>query len=325
MKKYLSITKVVSLILVLSIQVFAAKTLKISTTLPGDNPSVEALQYFADKVKSETNGELDVKVFNSSQLGGNRDGLEGLLLGTLEMVMVTAGPLAQFVPQAEIVSLPYMFQSTEHLHTALDGKPGEIIGEKLEAKGFVPLFWLDGGSRSIMNNKKPIYKPEDLNGLKIRVQPSNVTIAMGNAMGAIATPMEQGEVYGALEQGVLDGWENSPTTLYSLKLYEVTKYFSETNHLMAPDVLLMSKKVYSKLTPQEQSIVKNVAKDAQDFQRKLWVEKENDIIQNLKNHGVIFNKVDSIEPFVEKTKYLWEEFSKKNGSELIEEVQKSKQ
>lgn len=324
MKKYLSITKVVYLMLALSIQIFAAKTLKISTTLPGDNPSVEALQYFADKVKSETNGELDVKVFNSSQLGGNRDGLEGLLLGTLEMVMVTAGPLAQFVPQAEIVSLPYMFQSTEHLHAALDGKPGEMIGEKLEDKGFVPLFWLDGGSRSIMNNKKPIYKPEDLNGLKIRVQPSNVTIAMGNAMGAIATPMEQGEVYGALEQGVLDGWENSPTTLYSLKLYEVTKYFSETNHLMAPDVLLMSKKVYSKLTPQEQIIVKNAAKDAQNFQRKLWVEKENDIIENLKNHGVVFNKVDSVEPFVERTKYLWEEFSKKNGNELIEEVQKSK-
>lgn len=324
MNKYISAIKIISLALGLSVSSFAAKTLKISTTLPADNPSVEALQHFANKVKEETKGELDVKVFNSSQLGGNRDGLEGLLLGTLEMVMVTAGPLAQFVPQAEIVSLPYMFQSTEHLHAALDGKPGEMIAEKLEAKGFVPLFWLDGGSRSIMNNKKPIYKPEDLSGLKIRVQPSNVTIAMGNAMGAIATPMEQGEVYGALEQGVLDGWENSPTTLHSLKLYEVTKYFSETNHLMAPDVLLMSKKVYSKLTTEEKKIVKDAAKDAQEFQRKLWVEKESDIIQDLKEKGVVFNKVDSVDPFVERTKHLWEEFNKKNGSELIEEVQKIK-
>lgn len=316
------ITKIIILISFLSSISFSAKTLKISTTLPGDNPSVEALQYFADKVQKETNGELNVKVFNSSQLGGNRDGLEGLLLGTLEMVMVTAGPLAQFVPQAEVLSLPYMFQSTEHLHAVLDGKPGKIIEKYLINKGFVPLFWLDGGSRSIMNNKKPIYKPEDLNGLKIRVQPSNVTIAMANAMGAIATPMEQGEVYGALEQGVLDGWENSPTTLFSLKLYEVTKYFSETNHLMAPDVLLISKKTYSKLTQEQKIIIKNVAKDAQNFQRQLWIERENGIIKKLKNLGVKFNKVDTIQPFIDRTKYLWEEFDKKNGSELIKEIQK---
>lgn len=317
---------IIGMSLLLSMSAYAAKTLKISTTLPVGNPSVEALEFFAKKVTTDSKGELDVKVFTNSQLGGNRDGLEGLLLGTLEMVMVTAGPLSQFVPTADLVSLPYMFQSTDHLHAALDGKPGEMIGNDMRAKGFVPMFWLDGGSRSIINNKRPVYKPEDLNGLKIRVQPSNVTINMGNAMGAIAVSMEQGEVYGALEQGVLDGWENSPTTLHSLKLYEVSKYFSETNHLMAPDVLLMSKKVHDKLSSSEKEIVIQAAKDAQDFQRKLWVEREEKIVEELKSFGVQFNKVDDLTPFVERTKSLWDDYSKKNknGKMLIEEVQKLK-
>lgn len=326
MKKFMSkiIFLILSLMLSVNVMGAKAKVLKISTTLPESHPSAQALEYFAKKVNEESKGTLNVKVFGNSQLGGNRDGLEGLLLGSLEMVMVTAGPLSQFVPSAELVSLPYVFESNEHMHSVLDGKPGEMLAEKMTAKGFVPLFWLDGGSRSIMNNKKPIQTPEDLEGIKIRVQPSKITIDMANAMGAIGVAMEQGEVYGALEQGVLDGWENSSITLHSLKLYEVTKYFSETNHLMAPDILLISKKSFDKLNDQEKNIIKKVAKEAQSYQRNLWIEEEQKIVADLKEKGVIFNKIDNLKPFMERTSYLSNDFSKKNGPELIAEINKLK-
>ncbi|MBC7240260.1 MAG: DctP family TRAP transporter solute-binding subunit, partial [Chloroflexi bacterium] len=183
-------------------------------------------------------------VFPSSQLGEQRDALEGMKVGTLEMAMVAAGPLGQFVPQVDVLNLPYMFRGLDHLHKALDGDAGKKLISYIDQAGYEFLFWMDAGTRNVINNKRPIYKPEDLKGLKIRVMPSKIMVDTLNLMGAIATPMGQGEVYSALQQGVIDGWENNPPTLLTLKLYEVSKYFSWTRHFCVPDVVLMSKKVF---------------------------------------------------------------------------------
>jgi len=156
----------------------------------------------------------------------------------------------------------------------LDGPPGQQLIADTNKAGFVFLFWADAGSRSVINNKRPVNSPEDLKGLKSRVMNSKLMVDTLNALGAIATPMGQGEVYSALQQGVLDGWENNPTTLYTLKLYEVSKYYSWTRHFSTPDVILMSRKVFDKLTPEEQKAMVEAGKEASVKGRKFWAAAE---------------------------------------------------
>lgn len=299
----------------------APKVLKLSSVLPEGHPTHKAMVFFADLVKEKTKGEIEIRVFPSSQLGEQRDALEGMKVGTLEMAMVAAGPLGQFVPQVDVLNLPYMFRSLDHLHKALDGEAGKKLIGYINQAGYEFLFWMDAGSRNIINNKRPIYKPEDLKGLKIRVMPSKIMVDTLNLMGAIATPMGQGEVYSALQQGVIDGWENNPPTLLTLKLYEVSKYFSWTRHFTVPDVVLMSKKVYDGLTPEQQKAIKEAAVEGMAKQREFWADFEGKAVEELKTKGIAFNDVPDLTPFAEKVKPVWEGYISKFGKELIDAIQ----
>ena len=284
----------------------AAVVLKLSNVLPDGNPTTESLVFFAEKVKEKTGGEVEVRLFNNSALGGQREALESMQAGTLEMCMANAGPMAQFVPTMDVLSLPYVFQSTEHM-----------IKADIDKAGFVFLYWGDGGSRNLINNKKPITKPEDLKGLKIRVMDSRLMVNTLNAMGAIATPMAQGEVYSALQQGVLDGWENNPVTLLTLKLYEVSDYFSWTQHFMVPDLVLISKQAFEKLTPEHQKALLEAGRESEAKQREYWNAFVGKTVEELKSHNVKFNDVD-IAPFVQSVQPVWEDYTKKFGTELLD-------
>jgi len=295
----------------------AAVVLKLSNVLPDGNPTTESLVFFAEKVKEKTGGEVEVRLFNNSALGGQREALESMQAGTLEMCMANAGPMAQFVPTMDVLSLPYVFQSTEHMFKALNGKAGEMIKADIDKAGFVFLYWGDGGSRNLINNKKPITKPEDLKGLKIRVMDSRLMVNTLNAMGAIATPMAQGEVYSALQQGVLDGWENNPVTLLTLKLYEVSDYFSWTQHFMVPDLVLISKQAFEKLTPEHQKALLEAGRESEAKQREYWNAFVGKTVEELKSHNVKFNDVD-IAPFVKSVQPVWEDYTKKFGTELLD-------
>ncbi|MGB9661307.1 MAG: TRAP transporter substrate-binding protein [Moorellaceae bacterium] len=302
----------------------AKKVLKLSSVLPEGHPTHEAMVFFANQVKDKTKGEIEIQVFPNSQLGEQRDALEGMKVGTLEMAMVAAGPLGQFVPTVDVLNLPYIFRDLDHLHKALDGDPGKKLSGDIQKAGYEFLFWMDSGSRNVINNKRPIYKPEDLKGLKIRVMTNKLMVDTLNRMGAIATPMGQGEVYSALQQGVIDGWENNPPTLLTLKLYEVSKYFSWTRHFIIPDVVLMSKKVFDGLTPEQQKAVKEAASEAMAKQRELWANFETKSVEELKQKGIQFNDVPDITPFVERVKPVWETYTSKFGTELVEAIQKVK-
>lgn len=299
----------------------APKVLKLSSVLPEGHPTHQAMVFFANLVKERTKGEIEIRVFPSSQLGEQRDALEGMRVGTLEMAMVAAGPLGQFVPQVDVLNLPYMFRNLDHLHKALDGDAGKKLIGYINQAGYEFLFWMDAGSRNVINNKRPIYKPDDLKGLKIRVMPNKIMVDTLNLMGAIATPMGQGEVYSALQQGVIDGWENNPPTLLTLKLYEVSKYFSWTRHFTVPDVVLMSKKVYDSLTPEQQKIIKEAAVEGMAKQRQLWADFEGKAVEELKAKGIAFNDVPDLTPFAEKVKPVWEGYIGKFGKELIDAIQ----
>ena len=300
------------------------KILKMSAVLPDSHPTVRSMKLFGDLVKEKTKGQIEVQVFPNSQLGEQRDNLEQLKMGTLDMMLTAAGPLGQFAPTVDVVNLPYVFKDLNHLHKAMDGEAGKKLAADIEKAGFVFLYWSDSGSRNIINNKRPITTPDDLKGVKIRVMTSQLMVNTLNSMGAIATPMGQGEVYSALQQGVIDGWENSPTVLLTLKLYEVSKYFSWTHHFVSPDVILMSKKTQEKLTPDQQKAVMEAAKEAAVKQREFWATDEKSAVDELVKKGVIFNEIKDVNAFKEKVQPVWKAYTDKHGTDLLNMIDKAK-
>ncbi len=295
-------------------------TLRVTNTLPMDHPMNMALKQFSEGVAARTNGRIEVQMFPNSQLGGNTEMVEGVQLGTIDMCNQFAGAFANYVPEMEVLALAFLFQSEDHLFKSLDGQPGEILAKALRAKGFEPLGYFYGGSRSLMNNVRPINSPSDLTGLKIRTIPTKITLEGINKMGAIATPMSQADVYSALEQGVLDGWENSPITLQTLKLYEVTKYVSWTRHFMTPDLFAISEKTWAKLSDADKAIFKDEAKKAVAYERQIWGKKSEEAVAQLKEEGVKFNDVSDLQAFRDATSPLWNEYEAKYHNGLVKAI-----
>ena len=294
--------------------------LRVTNTLPMDHPMNQGLQKFADGVKERTSGNVTVQLFPNSQLGGNVEMVEGVQLGTIDMCNQFAGAFANYVPEMNVLALAFLFQSEDHLFNSLNGKAGDVLADALRKKGFEPLGYFYGGSRSLMNNVRPINSPEDLKGLKIRTIPTNITLEGINRMGAIATPMSQADVYSALEQGVLDGWENSPITLYTLKLYEVTKYVSWTRHFMTPDLFTISSKTWAKLPDEYKTIIREEAAKAVDYERQLWDKSSSETVTKLKEEGVKFNDVADLQAFRDATSSLWDEYEAEYHNGLIQAV-----
>ena len=295
--------------------------LRATNTLGEDHPMTQALRFMSTELEKRTNGEVKLDVYPNSQLGGNKEMVEGVALGTIDIAQQFAGTFSSYVPEMEILVQPFLFKSEDGLFKALNGKAGEILAGALEKKGFVPLTYFYGGSRSFINNERPINTVEDLKGLKIRVIGVKTVIKAVNQMGAIATPMSQDEVYSALQQGVIDGWENSPVTMYSLKLYEQSKYFSYTRHLMTPDLVALSKVSAKKIGDKNLAILKDLAKEASELERKLWAENEGKMVQEMTEKGwVEFNEIADITPFADATKDLLEEYEAKYKNGLVEAV-----
>jgi TRAP-type transport system periplasmic protein len=295
--------------------------LRVTNTLSMDHPMNKALEQFAAGVAERTDGRIEVQLFPNSQLGGNEEMVEGVQLGTIDMANQFAGAFANYVPEIEVLSLAFLFQSEDHLYRALNGEAGEILADALRDKGFEPLGYFYGGSRSLMNNVRPINHPRDLNGLTIRTIPANITLAGINAMGAIASPMSQDEVYSALEQGVLDGWENSPVTLYTLSLHEVTKYVSYTRHFMTPDLFTISSRTWEKISEEDRAIIREEAQKAVDFERSIWAEAtEEAVAKSMEEAGTEYNEVGDIQAFRDATRSLWDEYEARYQNGLIDAV-----
>lgn len=322
MKRLILLTTL--LMLVASTSFAEPIVLRATNTLGEDHPMTMALRYMSTEIAKRTNGEVKLDVYPNSQLGGNKEMVEGAMLGTIDIAQQFAGAFSSYVPEMDILALPFLFKSEEGLFKALDGEAGDILAKALEKRGFVPLTYFYGGSRSFINNVRPINTPEDLKGLKIRVIGVKTVIEAINALGAIATPMSQSEVYSALQQGVLDGWENSPVTLYSLKLYEQSKYFSYSKHLMTPDLVALSKVTAKKLGEKNLAILKEVAQDASKMERKLWAENEGKMVKEMTDKGWCeFNQIADLTPFIEKTKYLQDQYEAKYKNGLVELIRKN--
>jgi len=266
-------------------------TLKFSDQVAEDNPHVKADNHFAEFVNAKEAG-LDVQVFPNSQLGGARESLEGMQSGTIEISKVSAGALSSFCPEFSIFSLPYVFVSKEEVSKALNGEVGKILEASLNNAGFELLAYYDTGFRSIFNGKRPINSLKDLAGLKIRVMNDPIMIDAINTLGALATPIAYSELYSALKQGVVDGAEQPPVALYAQKFYEVSEYFSMTNHFYDLNVVVMSKPVFDSLSSDQQKIIKAAAKETQEFEWNLWNELEKGVLDDLRAEGMKINELD---------------------------------
>jgi tripartite ATP-independent transporter DctP family solute receptor len=228
----------------------------------------------SDIIKQKTGGKHSIKVYTGTALGGEKDTIEQTKIGALDLVRINVAPMNNICPETMVPTMPFLFRSKEHMRKVLDGPVGDEILKACAAQGFVGLAFYDSGSRSLYTVKKPVKSLADAKGLKIRVQQSDLWVSLLQAMGANATPMPYGEVYTALKTGLVDGAENNWPSYDTSKHHEVAKFYSQTEHSMAPEMLLMSKKIWDTLTPDEQKIFQAAAKESVPYMRKLWDEKE---------------------------------------------------
>jgi tripartite ATP-independent transporter DctP family solute receptor len=274
-------------------------TLKSSDTHPDGYPTVAAVQKMGEMVKERTGGRICVEVFHSAQLGEEKDTIEQTKFGVIDLNRVSMGPFNNLIEETKVVSLPFIFRSVEHMHKVMDGDIGAEIAAAFEPHGFVALAFYDGGSRSFYNSKKPIDSIDDLAGMKVRVMQSDVFVDMMTALGANATPMPYGEVYSAIQTGVIDGAENNWPSFESSGHYEVAGYYTLNQHLIVPEVLVMSKVSWDKLSPEDQEILRQAARDSMPVNRELWAAREKESEDKVRAAGVqIIDNIDKT-PFIE--------------------------
>lgn len=260
---------------------------------PDDYPTVLAVRHMGELLAKSTNGRHSIKVFAKSALGSEKDTIEQTKLGALAMTRVNVAPMNNICASTMVPTMPFLFRDTAHMRKVLDGAIGQEILKDCEAQGFVGLAFYDSGSRSIYSVKKPVKTLADTKGMKIRVQQSDLWVALMEAMGANATPMPFGEVYTALKTGLVDAAENNYPSYESTRHFEVAKYYNKTEHSMAPEILLFSKKTWDTLTPADQAAIRAAAKESVVYMRKLWDEREAKSLATVKAGGAQIVEVDT--------------------------------
>lgn len=295
-------------------------TLKLSHGLDVTHPVHKAMVFMAERVKENSAGRLSIEIYPNEQLGSERENLEQLQLGSLAMTKTSSGPMESFVPAMKVFGLPYLFRDSEHMWKVLKGEIGRELLQAGESKGLKGLCYFDAGARSFYTVRKPIQVPEDLQGMKIRVMKSEMCLRMIQAMGGSPTPIDWGELYTSLQQGVVDGAENNPPSFVTARHYEICKYYSLDEHVRLPDVLLISTVVWNKLPPEDQQILSEAAREAVEYQRELWNEVEQSSLTKAREAGVTILHPDK-EPFRESVQSLWQEFEDTEIGRLAQRIQ----
>tara|TARA_R110002049_G_scaffold4179_6_gene29825 strand:- start:6661 stop:7635 length:975 start_codon:yes stop_codon:yes gene_type:complete len=297
------------------------KVLYLGHTLPQTHPVHKGMLEFQKALEKKSNGTLKVKIFPDGQLGSERELLELLQIGSVAATKVSAATLSNFVPEYNILGIPYLFRNKAHQFNVLEGPIGKSILEKGSKFWLRGLCYYDAGSRSFYTSKKAIRTPEDLKGLKIRVQNNQMAINMVNSMGGDATPLSYGELYTAIQQGVVDGAENNPPSFVSSNHYEISKYYTLDEHSSVPDVLLIGTKYWEKLSKEEKAWVQEAANESAQAQKAFWRASVEESMKVVKDWGVeIIIPEKSL--FAEKSKSVVEEFVKKypEMSKIVNEI-----
>lgn len=299
-------------------------TLKLAHGLDPSHPVHEAMVYMAEQLEIESCGKMSIEIYPSGQLGGEQQCVELLQIGSLAITKVSAAVLESFTPNYQVLGLPYIFRSREHHFKTLDGPIGaEFLNstEKFNLKG---LCFYDAGFRSYYTVNKPIHTFEDLDGMKIRVMKSQTAMNMVKSMGGSPTPISWGELYTALQSGVVDGAENNPPSLHTSRHYEVCKYYSLNEHTCVPDVIIISTVVWNKLSEQEQNWLMAAAEKSVVKERELWRKAEDHALEIIKDAGVEVIIPDK-EPFMKLVEPIYEAYkSQPEVYDLIQRIRNTK-
>jgi tripartite ATP-independent transporter DctP family solute receptor len=302
----------------------SAKEFRSADTHPIDYPTVQAVVHMGKLIEERSKGRHTLKLFPSSQLGQEKDTIEQTKLGAIDLNRVNMGPFNNIVPETVVPSMPFVFRSVEHMRKVVDGPIGDDILKSFEAHGFVGLAFYDSGARSFYNTKKPIKTVDDLKGMKIRVQQSDLFVDTMKALGANATPMPFGEVYTSLKTGVIDGAENNWPSYESTKHFEVAKFYSVNEHSMSPEVLVMSKRSWDALSAEDQAIFRAAAKDSVKVMRDLWDAREKSAREKVIAGGAQINTVDKV-PFIDAMRPVYEKYLKDDKLRaLLKRIQDTK-
>jgi tripartite ATP-independent transporter DctP family solute receptor len=321
MKRLATIFFTVILSVVIAVPAFAGKVvIKLGHIAEPIHPYGQGADHFAKLVQEKSGGEIEVKVFPTSQLGGQKDLIEGLIFGTVDMALVGTAVLGQFQPQISLFDLPFLFQDREHAYKSLD-TVGMKIGKDLEPKGIKLLGYMENGIRHLTNNIRPVKTPADMTDLKIRVMTNKIYIEMMKALGASPTPMAFGELYSAMQQGTVDGQENPSAHIWTKRFFEVQKYASKTAHAYAPEPVVISMITWSRLTPAQQKIIQDSADEAIAWQRQLSEKQDKEFWDKIKATG----KIEVIEvdrtAFIEATRPVYKQFADVVGQDNIDAVE----
>ena len=264
---------------------------------------------FADLLKQKTGGEITLKMFHSGVLGNQPDAIEQVRVGGLAIGNFNLGPIGPMAAEANVVSLPFIFKDMGHMHRALDGAAGDKISAGMAKIGIIALAWYDSGARSFYNSKKPIMKPSDVKGLKVRVMNNDLYSGMISALGGNPSPMAFSEVFQSLKTGVVDGAENNWPSYESTGHFEVAKYYSLSQHLIIPECVCINDKVYNNLSAKNKKAVKEAARESAELQRALWEKRAISSRDKVMKAGVKFNEIPNKQAFMDAmkpvhTKYL---------------------
>jgi tripartite ATP-independent transporter DctP family solute receptor len=299
-----------------------ATVLKVSDVHPPGYPTVVAVEDMGKKLAAATSGRLTIQMFPSMQLGGEKEAIEQAQIGAIAMARVSVGALGPVVPDLNIFNLPFLFRSTAHMEKVIDGPIGQKLLDEVTANPashLVGLCFMDAGSRNLYSIKKPIRTIADLKGMKIRVMGNPIFVAMMNDLGGNGVPLGYDQVFSALQTGVVDGAENNAPSYVFDHHYEVAKYYTLTEHLIVPEMLVFSRPVWDRLSGADQALIKKLAHEAQLDERRLWNAKVKDAYAAMKKAGITVIPIADKKPWQSAVKPVWDQYGKQFAG-LIQQI-----
>jgi len=298
--------------------------LKASDVHPEGYPTVTAVESLGKKLSAATSGRVSVQMYPAMQLGGEKEAIEQAQVGAIALARVSVGALGPVVDDLNVFNLPYVFRNTEHMQHVIDGQIGQDLLDKVSnsGKGLIGLCWMDAGARNFYDTKKPIKTMADLKGMKIRVMGNPMFVDMANSMGANGVPMGYDQVFSSLQTGVVDGAENNPPSFVFDNHYQVAKFYTVDEHLIVPEMLVFSKKIWDSMSKDDQALLVKFAKDAQQEERKLWDVYEKQAMDKAKAAGIQIIQVsaDDKKAFQDAVKPVWDKYGPKYA-DMIKRIQ----
>lgn len=284
------------------------RVLKLGHGLDTNHSVHKAMVFMAEEVQKQSEGKMRIDIYPNQQLGSERELLELLQIGSVDITKVSSSVIEGFEPLYKVLGVPFLFENDEHKFSVFFGEIGRELLDAGRDIRLVGLTFYDAGTRSFYTKDRPILHPDDLQGMKIRVQESPASIRMVNLLGGSATPISWGELYTALQQGIVDGAENNPPSFYLSRHYEVTDHYSLNEHTAVPDMVFMSKVTWDRLTDQEREIIRDAADKSAEYQIGLWQESTKEAMEQVREAGIEIHYPDK-QPFREKLQPMYDEYA----------------